>query len=99
MTMIDKYRKQELPTSQAERKAANTFMKGANAEKASKSIQNQRDLVQQKFNQIFSMSSEELSIKGPQQRQLMKNMQQAFNHNLDITDKQYTLAQMGLVGE
>jgi len=34
MTMIDKYRKQELPTTQSERKAANSFIKGSNAEKA-----------------------------------------------------------------
>ena len=38
MTMIDKYRKQELPSSMAERKAANSFQKTNNAEKASKSI-------------------------------------------------------------
>jgi hypothetical protein len=45
------------------------------------------------------MSSEELTICGPQQKQLMKNMQQSFNHNLDITEKQFSLAQRGLVEE
>jgi len=34
MTMIDKYRKQELPENQRERNAAKLFMKGSNAEKA-----------------------------------------------------------------
>ena len=38
MTMIDKYRKQELPANQSERKAASSFMKGSNAEKANKRI-------------------------------------------------------------
>ena len=33
MTIIDKYRKQELPENQRERKAATNFMKGSNAEK------------------------------------------------------------------
>ena len=92
MTMIDKYRKQELPTTQSERKAANSFIKGSNAEKAQQRILNQRDMVQQKFNKIFSMSSEELTVTGPKQKELLKNMQQCFNHNLDITEKQFSLA-------
>ena len=33
ITIIDKYRKQELPENQRERKAASNFMKGSNAEK------------------------------------------------------------------
>ena len=99
ITMIDKYRKQELPTTQSERKAANSFIKGSNAEKAQQRILNQRDMVQQKFNKIFSMSSEELTVTGPKQKELLKNMQQCFNHNLDITEKQFSLAQRGLVEE
>jgi len=45
------------------------------------------------------MSSEELTVKGPKQKELLKNMQQCFNHNLDITEKQFSLAQRGLVEE
>ena len=99
ITIIDKYRKQELPENQRERKAASNFMKGSNAEKCQQRIVNQRDLVQQKFNKIFSMSTEELTVAGPKQKELMKNMQVCFNHNLEITEKQFSLAQRGLVEE
>ena len=66
ITMVDKYRRLELPINKAERTAATSFMKGSNAGKANKRIMNQRDLVQKKFNKIFSMSSEELTVCGPQ---------------------------------
>jgi hypothetical protein len=46
ITMVDKYRKLELPINKAERTAATSFMKGSNAGKANKRIMNQRDLVQ-----------------------------------------------------
>ena len=45
------------------------------------------------------MSSEELEIRRPEQKQFLKNMQESFNHNLNITEKQYSLAHRGLVEE
>ena len=45
------------------------------------------------------MSSEELDVNGPEQQQLLKNMDQAFRHNLKITAKQFEVAQRGLVEE
>lgn len=40
ITIIDKYRKQELPANKTERKAASNFMKGSNADKVNKRIEN-----------------------------------------------------------
>lgn len=87
MTMLDRFRKQELPVTQAERTQATKLLKSANASKASKQLNHQRNLVQQKFNKIFSMSSAELEVSAPQQKGLLKNMQDTFDFNLNITEK------------
>ena len=57
------------------------------SQKAQRSLNNCRNIINEKFNQIYSMSYEELYTNGPMQRELLNEMQTSLDQNLKITEK------------
>ena len=56
-------------------------------------------MISQKFQNIFYIANEELYEKGPEQKALMKVMKTSLDHNLKITQAQFSSARRGLVEE